>query len=78
MESGLAEWGVPQNEEEVAMKRLRGIRDTALYFKREDPDTKITEYFLRRLVKEGKIPSVMLGKKLLINLDDLIEYLNMN
>ena len=58
------------------MKRMRGIKDTVSYFKQEDPETKITEYFLRQLVKTNKISYIKSGKKLLINLDDLIDFLN--
>nr|WP_295680312.1 hypothetical protein [uncultured Lachnoclostridium sp.]DAE03953.1 MAG TPA: hypothetical protein [Myoviridae sp. ct2cn10] len=56
--------------------RMRTFRATVEYFKQEDPETPVNEYFLRRLVKQGKIPAVYAGKKALINLDMLIDYLN--
>lgn len=60
----------------MALARMRTIKSVVEYFKQEDPETPVNEYFLRRLVKQGKIPVVYAGKKVLINLDKLIDYLN--
>lgn len=56
--------------------RMRTISQLALFFKEQDPETSITEYYLRQLVKQKKIPVFLAGKKQLINLDKLLEYLN--
>ncbi len=37
-----------------------------------DPDTEITEYCVRQLVKTGAVPVVWAGNKALINLDDVL------
>jgi len=56
--------------------RIRTIKECIKLLKEEDPDMKsaITETGLRRLVKEGKIPSMKVGRKTLINYDNLKEY----
>lgn len=49
--------------------RMRTIRQTAA-------ETGVPEYFVRRLVKEGKIIHVYAGSKALVNLERFIEFLN--
>ena len=39
-------------------------------------ETGISEYGIRRMVKEGKIPSVNVGSKFLINYSKVCELLN--
>ncbi len=51
------------------MCRMRSIRDTAKFFRENDPDTEITESTLRKMISEGTIPAVKTGVKYLINLD---------
>lgn len=51
-----------------AMPRMRTIKQTAA-------ETGLHEYFLRQLVKQEKIIFVKSGRKVLINLDRLYEYL---
>ncbi|WP_448914715.1 excisionase family DNA-binding protein [Gemmiger sp.] len=43
--------------------------------KSDDPGTHVTESYLRRLVKEGAIPYVMDGTRVLVNVDTVQEYL---
>lgn len=62
-----------QNEK---LARMRTIQQCTEHFKQYDPDTAISDYYLRCLVKQNKISHVMAGKKYLINLDKLIEFLN--
>lgn len=38
----------------------------------------MSEYLLRTQAKQGAFPAIMIGKKILINRDKLIEYLNTN
>lgn len=52
--------------------RMRSIKDTAKYFRELDPETELTEYTLRQMIKEGTIPTVKTGNKFLINLDQLL------
>ncbi|HIU57789.1 MAG TPA: excisionase family DNA-binding protein [Candidatus Ornithomonoglobus merdipullorum] len=54
---------------------MRGIRQAVLEIKAADPHTALTERAVRRMVAEGTIPAVRVGRKQLINLDVLYAYL---
>lgn len=56
--------------------RMRTIPESAAELKALDQHTSLTQCAIRRLVMEGKIKSVKAGRKHLINLDQLINYLN--
>ena len=51
------------------LPRMRTIRAAAA-------ESGLAEYFVRQLVKAGKIKFVCAGRKYLINFDSLIAYLN--
>ena len=53
----------------VIMPRMRTIKQTAA-------ELGLPEYFVRTLVKQEQIAYVRAGRKVLINLDKFIEYLN--
>ena len=55
--------------------RMRTVGEAALELKKLDPNTAVTEYHIRRLVLSGKLPKIKAGKKYLINLDLLLDYL---
>ncbi len=57
------------------MPRLRTLTETYNYIKEQDNETAITPNALRRMVVSGQIPCVKAGKKYLIDLDALFEYL---
>lgn len=57
------------------LPRMRTISEAAAELKAADPNTAITEYHIRQLALSGVLPRVKAGRKLLINLDTLIEYL---
>ena len=57
------------------MARIRIIADAYSQLKHDDPGTAITLCALRRIAKNGEIPTVLVGRKTLINYDALIEYL---
>lgn len=54
---------------------MRGIRQAVSEIKAADPHTALTERALRRMVAEGAIPAVRVGRKQLINMDVLYTYL---
>ncbi len=56
------------------MPRMRLVKDAFEQLKMDDPDTNITLYALRTIVKSGVVPTVRLGRKVLINYDSLLEY----
>lgn len=56
--------------------RMRFARQALEELKREDPETKVTEHYIRHLIKTGAVPSVTVGKnRRLINYDKLLLYL---
>ena len=54
---------------------MRTIKEAAEEIKLTDPQSAIKEYFIRDLVVSGQIPHIRAGRKILINLDKLFEYL---
>ncbi|MDO5398570.1 MAG: hypothetical protein Q4G33_11650 [bacterium] len=59
-----------------AMPPMRGIKQAIAELKAADPDTALTERALRRLVASEAIPSVKIGRKHLINMSVLSDYLH--
>ena len=55
---------------------MRVAKEAAREIKAIDSETAVTETYIRRLIREGTIPHVDVGRKKLINLDLLLEYLN--
>lgn len=52
--------------------RLRTIRQCYEQVKALDKDSAITIYFIRTLCSQGKVEYINAGKKILINLDSLL------
>ncbi|MDI3537687.1 MAG: hypothetical protein PWP30_2169 [Eubacteriaceae bacterium] len=59
----------------MAIPRIRTIPESAALIKELDEHSCLTQCAIRRLVLEGKIKSVKAGRKILINFDNLLEYL---
>ena len=55
--------------------RMRTAKEAVEEIKKVDPNTGITEYYVKQLALSGVIPSVMAGSKRLVNLNALFEYL---
>ncbi len=55
--------------------RMRTVHEAAEELKKMDANTAVTEYHIRRLVLDGALPKIKAGKKYLINLDSLLDYL---
>ena len=56
--------------------RMRYVHEAVEELKKDDPNTCVTEHYVRSLVNKGIIPSVSVGKRhKLINYDKLVEYL---
>ncbi len=51
--------------------KIRTIKGVVLELKKIDPDCAVTEYFIRKLCQEDKIPHQMAGSKYLINMEDV-------
>lgn len=56
--------------------RMRTIQQAVKYFKQVDPDTCISEWYLRQLVRTNKIKCHRAGNKYLINIDYLEKFLD--
>lgn len=56
--------------------RMRCVKDCVEYIKLLDKDTAITEWYIRTLCKNNIILNRVSGKKLYVNLDHLIAYIN--
>ncbi len=57
------------------MTHIRTIKEAAAYFKAEDAGTCLTETAIRTLVRSGKVASTRVGKKYLVSIEALEEYL---
>lgn len=51
--------------------RMRTIKEAAAYIRQVDPDTALTETAIRRFVVNGTLPSVRVGQKYLVALENL-------
>ena len=60
----------------MTLFRMRTIPKAYKEIKALDPNTDLTLRALRRMVKSGKIPSVQIASKTLVNLDLLLEALS--
>ena len=58
--------------------RIRTIREVIALLKQADSQTAVTYHFIRKLCDSGCIKSIRAGKKILINYDELIAYLNLD
>jgi hypothetical protein len=57
------------------MARMRTIQQTIDYLKAQDADTAVTKYWLHGLLVSGAVPYHKAGRKWLVNLDALEQYL---
>ncbi len=64
------------NRTNYTVPRMRTVHEAAEELRRMDANTGVTEYHIRQLAINNIIPRVKAGKKYLINLDALIEYLS--
>lgn len=55
---------------------IRTIKGAFEEIKARDPKSDITMYAIRQIVKEGKIPYIRSGKKYLLNVEKLIDYIS--
>lgn len=54
---------------------VRTIKGALKELKAIDPNTSVTLYAIRKMVKQNKIPYIKTGNKILINMDNLIHYI---
>lgn len=61
----------------IKKARMRSIPQALKAIKSLEPETAITEHYIRKLCKNGTIKTLPDGKKQLLNLDELLEYVGM-
>ena len=61
--------------EQNVIPRMRTAPKIVAEIKALDPQTEVTEYYVRQLVKAGAVPVVWAGNKALINLNDVLDLL---
>ena len=59
-----------------ATARIRTIPQCLMEIKSLDNNTAVTENFIRSLCKSGEVKHFKSGNKYLVNLDNLLNYLN--
>ena len=55
--------------------RMRTAEGALAVIKTEDPETAVTLRAIRGLINTGKVPHVPVGKKRLVDVDQLMDYL---
>ena len=60
----------------MSISRLRTIRQCLVEIKKLDGETAVSERLIRSLCKSGKVQYIASGTKSLVNLDDLLRFLN--
>ena len=61
-------------EEIMYIPRLRKKEKVIKEIKKIDPNTAVTDYLIRVLVKEGKLSKINYGNAHLINLDEVADF----
>lgn len=57
------------------MPRMRTAENVLKILKQEDPETEVTLHYIRKLIKSGAVPVTPVGRKLLVDADNLIAYI---
>ena len=71
-----AEQAPPPAAQGPCLPRMRTLDETMELLREIDPNTSISKYYIRQLALSGKIPTREIGRRRLINVDALIEYLS--
>lgn len=58
------------------MARIRTINQAYNLIKFDDPDTAISEFLIRRMVLEGKIPAIKTGNRLYVDVDVVQKFIS--
>lgn len=62
----------------MTLHRMRTIGESVAEIKKLDAQSAVTANCIRTLCNEGKVHCVFTGKKILVDLDSLIEFLSGN
>jgi len=58
------------------LPRMRTCKQCIIELKQYDQNTAVTEHYLRDLIRQNKVVHVWSGRRILINFDSLLAYLN--
>lgn len=61
--------------QEASIPRMRTAAKVIAEIKALDPDSDVTEYCIRQMIKDGVVPVLKTGNKALVNLDDVLALL---
>jgi len=59
----------------MSLPRMRTAEKILNIIKEQDPDTEVTLHCIRDLIKSGKIPVTLVGRKKLVDADRVIAYI---
>ena len=62
---------MPEFETGVHIRRMRTAAQAAAEFRKADPETAVKENFIRDMIRSGQLHVVQVGKKQLIDFDEL-------
>lgn len=60
----------------MSIPRMRGLKEAVTILHEEDSGCALTLYALRQMVADGSVPVVRVGRRVLINMEVLYQYLN--
>lgn len=60
-------------EQPKPIPRMRTAAKIVAEIRAMDPESDISEHYVRQLIKSGALPVVWAGNKALVNLDDVLE-----
>lgn len=59
----------------MSLPRMRTAEKALAVIRGEDPETDVTLHYIRQLIKTGRVPSVAVGRKKLVNVELLMAYI---
>jgi len=60
----------------MALPRMRTASGVLAEIKAQDPDTELTLYYIRQIIHENRIPVLEIGRKKLVNVDDVLAHIS--
>ena len=60
----------------MSLIKLRTINEAYEMIKKEDEHTAVSKYLIRQLARQNKVKVMLVGTKILVDYDDLVEKIN--
>lgn len=67
---------LPLPEANIRIRRMRTAAQAAEEFRKADPETAVKENFIRDMIRSGQLHVVQVGRKQLIDFDELLMVIN--